>query len=159
MVMGSNTPANWEKLCWGKILHLGQNCRTIEPIPRIIVLLEVGFSTTRIPTEKKVHLLLSWFSGCIKTHFQHIDVTFWKPIPLWFTNWLFSTLRYALTALNNEAPGVDKISIHTSLLLVAASSFVVERRFLWKRLHHGVPPFSLLTSFALGCLRGLGTSP
>ena len=34
-------------------MHLGQNCRTIEPIPRIIVLLEFGFYTTRKPTERK----------------------------------------------------------------------------------------------------------
>ena len=34
------------------------------------VLLEVGFNTTRKPTEHEVNLMLSCFSGCIKTNFQ-----------------------------------------------------------------------------------------
>ena len=35
--------------------------------------LEVGFYTTRKPTEHEVHLMLSWFSRCIKTNFQQND--------------------------------------------------------------------------------------
>ena len=47
---------------WGKILHPGQNCRTIEPMPIIVVLLEVGFYTTRKPTEQEVTKILARIS-------------------------------------------------------------------------------------------------
>ena len=36
-------------------------------------MLDVGFYTTRKPTENEVHLMLSSFSGCIKTNFQQND--------------------------------------------------------------------------------------